>query len=561
MGIVRRFRVWGAVGLLVVAAMTAHAQTPRPEADAEFAGLLQAALTDAYSTIPNLSSTERAQLWDVYVSGGWAPLWVTSDRRPHADARVALLLLDGASGDGLDPRDYRAALLHEMAAALDRVPIPAAADVAAFDAGMSAGVALFFRDLHAGRVDPRTIGFRMTVGRDEHNFPALVHSALRAHRLAETASELVPQFAVYRGLRTALTTYRELAAGWPFDLPPLPNKALHLGEPYRGLRELRRQLEALGDWPNDPSVPATSSVYDGAFAEAVMRFQVRHGLDTDGVLGRETMEALRVPLAWRVRQIELGLERLRWLPHLGKGRFLAVNIPMFRLWAWDAAMPDAMPFSSRVIVGRALDRETPVFVDEMRHIIFRPYWNVPPGILRREILPALVRDPRYFERQNMEIVDGAGDDARPVDVTAQSVAQLRHGQLRVRQRPGPANALGLVKFVFPNEENVYLHATPAPQLFARSRRDFSHGCVRVEDAVALAEWVLAARGGWTREGILAAMNGTEPMRVDLEQPIQVILFYITAAIMPEDGSVHFARDIYGHDATLDRALVRSGRNR
>ena len=212
------------------------------------------------------------------------------------------------------------------------------------------------------------------------------------------------------------------------------------------------------------------------------------------------------------------------------------------------------------------------FVDRSRKMLVRGVWiwSVAVGLVlsgrlladdREAFVRTSPRDPRYFERQNMEIVDGAGDDARPVDVTAQSVAQLRHGQLRVRQRPGPANALGLVKFVFPNEENVYLHATPAPQLFARSRRDFSHGCVRVEDAVALAEWVLAARGGWTREGILAAMNGTEPMRVDLEQPIQVILFYITAAIMPEDGSVHFARDIYGHDATLDRALVRSGRNR
>jgi murein L,D-transpeptidase YcbB/YkuD len=191
----------------------------------------------------------------------------------------------------------------------------------------------------------------------------------------------------------------------------------------------------------------------------------------------------------------------------------------------------------------------------MRYVIFRPYWNIPPSILRNETLPALRRDPGYLARQNMEIVSGDGDNAPVVALTPDVLAQLGRGRLRVRQRPGPENALGLIKFVFPNDENVYMHATPAPQLFDRTRRDFSHGCVRVEDPVALAEWVLKDRPEWTRERIVAAMQGTETFRVDLPAPIRVILFYVTAVVMPEDGAVHFAEDIYGHDVRLAKALA------
>jgi murein L,D-transpeptidase YcbB/YkuD len=196
-----------------------------------------------------------------------------------------------------------------------------------------------------------------------------------------------------------------------------------------------------------------------------------------------------------------------------------------------------------------------VFVEEMRYLIFRPYWNVPPGILRYEIVPQLAREPDYLEKNDMEIVRGPGDDARPVAPTAENVARLGSNGLRVRQRPGPGNALGLVKFVFPNDENVYLHGTPARELFARARRDFSHGCVRVEDPVALAEWVLSDQPEWTRARILTAMSGPRPRRVDLSRPIRVILFYVTAVVMPDDDTLHFADDIYRHDARLDRALA------
>jgi murein L,D-transpeptidase YcbB/YkuD len=316
-------------------------------------------------------------------------------------------------------------------------------------------------------------------------------------------------------------------------------------------------LIAFGDLAAETPIPPDGALYDGAAVEGVKRFQVRHGLDPDGVLGNATQTALLVPVTWRVRQIELALERLRWLPDLGDRRFIVLNIPMFSLWAWDFIPPDGAPtFGMKAIVGRALRTETPVFVEEMRYVIFRPYWNVPPSILRNEVLPAIRRDPGYLDRQQMEIVDGDGDDAARVAPTQENIARLGHGSLRVRQRPGAHNALGLVKFVFPNDDNVYMHGTPAQALFGRARRDFSHGCIRVEDPVALAEWVLQNEPGWNRDRIVAAMNGSSSQRVTLARGIQVILFYTTAAVMPDDGTVRFAEDIYRDDAKLDLELNR-----
>jgi murein L,D-transpeptidase YcbB/YkuD len=265
-----------------------------------------------------------------------------------------------------------------------------------------------------------------------------------------------------------------------------------------------------------------------------------------------------VSAASRVRQIELAMERARWLPHIDAQPFVAINIPMFQLWAAPAPSPGvAPPLSMGVIVGKALKTRTPVLAGEMRFLIFRPYWNVPRSILHNELLPQIERNPQTLQRQDMEIVRGAGDNAVAVAATPENLTLLRQGALRLRQRPGPQNSLGLVKFVLPNEESIYLHGTPAQQLFSRSRRDFSHGCVRVEDPVGLAEWVLQDQPQWTRERILAAMQGETSRRVDLARPIPVILYYVTTAVLPPHGAVHFADDLYGHDLTLERALARA----
>jgi murein L,D-transpeptidase YcbB/YkuD len=363
-----------------------------------------------------------------------------------------------------------------------------------------------------------------------------------------------PALRQYDALRSMLARYRSLAADATLRPPEFPSSVVHPGDRFAGAATLRRWLAAVGDVP--PNVTAsTTSEYSPDLVDAIQRFQQRHGLETDGVLGKATVAALQVPLAWRARQIEFALERLRWLPDFTDAPLVVVNIPMFRLWAWDSAPPTEPPaLTTGVIVGRALNTQTPVFVEQMRQVIFRPYWNVPDSILRGEILPKLARDPQYLRRQNMEIVRQWDDDARAIDGGEGTIQALRRGELRVRQRPGPENSLGLVKFVFPNTNNVYMHGTPAQELFARSRRDFSHGCVRVEDPLTLAEWALRDEPEWSREAIQAAMGGARTMTVTLRRPIQVILFYTTAAVMPEDGTVHFADDIYRHDARLDQSL-------
>ena len=483
------------------------------------------------------------------------PLWVDQMGRPSRAAGEGLRLLRHAADEGLDPHDYDAGGLARSAVALEAAPLPEAEDAAAFDVALSAALLRYLRHLHLGRVDPRTIGFRVRIPDDSHDFAALLRTAVAEDRVAKAAADLAPMLAQYRALRAALATYRSLASAGTEALPSIAT-TVRPGEPYAELSALSRRLQALGDLPADPASLSERGVYDGAVVTAVKRFQIRHGLQPDGVLGRATQAALRVPLEWRIRQIELALERLRWLPDLGERRFIALNIPMFTLWAWDSIPPTGAPsFGMRAIVGRALNTQTPVFVEEMRHVIFRPYWNVPRSILRNEILPLLARDAGYLRRHDMEMVRGQSDDAHAEADTAENHALLRQGVLRLRQRPGPRNSLGLVKFVFPNDANVYMHGTPAQELFGRSRRDFSHGCVRVEDPAALATWVLKNEPAWNQERILTAMAGRTSQRVDLANPIQVILFYVTAVVMPEDGTIHFAEDIYRHDLRLDRALV------
>jgi murein L,D-transpeptidase YcbB/YkuD len=508
--------------------------------------------------VRRLTAAERRDLDRLYGTAA-PPLWLTTPGAPNHAAREGLRLLSAAADEGLDPADYDAVAL---AHACDALPAPgpmAAENQAAFDVALSAALLRYFRHVHLGRVDPQAIGFRVRLPTEEHDFVAVLRSAIAGDRVAETAADLAPPLIQYRALRTALARYRALAAAAGVTgLPALP-ATVHPGDPYPDVTALGRELRALGDLPADADMNSNerSGRYEGPLVTAVERFQVRHGLTPDGVLGPATRAALRVPLTWRIRQIELALERLRWLPDLGRQRFIALNIPMFTFWAWDSIPPAGTPaFGMRAIVGRALNTQTPLFVEEMRYVIFRPYWNVPRSILRNEILPALSRDPGYLERHDMEIVREAGG-GRPEPDTIANQALLKQGVLGVRQRPGPRNSLGLVKFVFPNDANVYMHGTPAQELFSRSRRDFSHGCVRVEHPAALAEWVLKHEPGWTSDRILAAMAGATPTRVDLADPILVILFYITAVVMPEDGGIHFAEDIYRHDLRLDRALTES----
>lgn len=478
--------------------------------------------------------------------------WLSANRRPTADAREAVALLSRATAEGLDPADYDAARLSMRADALAGGN-GSQEEAAAFEGDLAKAVARYLSHLHQGRVTPRDFGFTLDDRVDEHDFDAIVRDALAGHRLSAVATDLAPPLHLYRNLREQLARYRRLAADPSLTAPPAPASPVHPGEPYQGADALRRLLVALGDMPAGGEA-LDPSAYDQALADAVMRFQRRHGLAADGVLGKTTLAALGVPLAERVRQIELSLERLRWLPHVEASPLVAVNIPMFRMWGWRDPLADTTPdIEMGVIVGQALRNQTPVFVEHMRSVVFRPYWNVPTSIVRGEILPAIARRPDYLEANDMELVAGDGDASPVVAASPDNLERLARGQLRLRQRPGPGNALGLLKFVFPNDDAVYMHGTPAQQLFSRMRRDFSHGCIRVEDPAALAEWVLRDRGT-TRAQVLEAMAGPSNRSVSLPTPVQVVLFYMTAIVRPDDGDVWFADDIYRGDVALDRAL-------
>jgi L,D-transpeptidase YcbB len=259
---------------------------------------------------------------------------------------------------------------------------------------------------------------------------------------------------------------------------------------------------------------------------------------------------LNVPPAARVRQIELMLERLRWTPLMLGPRMIVINIPEFVLRAYEVQGERiAVRATMRVIVGKALNTRTPLFVEQMRHIEFQPFWNVPPSIARNELVPRLRRDPAYWDREGFEFV--AAGSVEP-QLSAARLDDVLAGRARIRQRPGPRNALGDIKFVFPNHDNIYLHHTPSVRLFERDRRDFSHGCIRVEAPVALAVFALQDLPAWTEPRIRSAMQEGEPRTVRLPAPIPVVITYGTAIF--KEGRIHFLDDIYGHDRRLDAAL-------
>jgi murein L,D-transpeptidase YcbB/YkuD len=413
-------------------------------------------------------------------------------------------------------------------------------------------------DVHIGRVNPRRLAVGINIERKKLDLARVLREAIDRGRVAGMVRDAEPRFVQYRRLKEAYARYRALAAD--ASLPTVSSaRALRPGQRFDHVAALRRRLATLGDLPaSDGGVPgAADTLYDGAIAAAVARFQQRHGLDVDSVLGPATLAALDVSPARRARQIELALERIRWLPALDAGPFVIVNVPSFRLYAFDTLDADGTPaLLMDVVVGRAeVGRRTPLFEREIQYIIFRPYWVIPPGILRSETLPAIRRSSGYMARNDLEIYRGSGDSGPSLPSTAANLARVARGELGIRQRPGPRNALGLAKFIFPNDHNVYMHGTPATELFSRARRDFSHGCIRLEDPASFAVWVLHDPLAWPAEEVRRVMDGPRSRRVDLARRVPVIIYYITAAVRP-DGVLAFFGDVYGHDARLERELAR-----
>ncbi len=467
------------------------------------------------------------------------PAWLADGQ---ALARSALGLLAGAADDGLDPAHYG---LDALARRMPQIDGPDAA--AQFERDLGAAMRAFVTDLHGGRIPPSR---RARYG-DPAPFDAARHLAAAAGegRLAQAVRDAAPAIAPYERVRASLRHYRELArrAPGPFALPPVAASGLAPGARYDGAAQLRERLLLLGDLaPGAEASAHDADRYTEALAQALRRFQMRHGLAPDGVPGPATLEALAVPLEHRVDQLALTLERLRWLPRLPDGPAVVVNLPAYRLWAFDRG-GSAAPLEMRIIVGKAAGTPTPQFLGQMRHVEFNPYWNVPRSILMGEIVPRIARDPAYLRDNDMEALGPSGT-AAPASGGA-LLAGLRSGALRLRQRPGPRNVLGAVKFALPNPINIYLHGTATPALFGRARRDLSHGCIRVEDPVGLAHFVLDAAPAWRAGGVEAAIAGGRNLVVPLPAPVPVILFYATA-MTDRHGRVLFADDIYRRDPDL-----------
>jgi murein L,D-transpeptidase YcbB/YkuD len=371
--------------------------------------------------------------------------------------------------------------------------------------------------------------------------------------VASVLAQVEPPYPGYRRLMQALQTYAELAKRDDGELLPPVTKAIVTGGSYPGVPRLKRLLRLVGDLPPDASVSAEGTTYDAALVDAVKKFQGRHGRDPNGRIGAQTLADLNVPLSRRVQQMQLALERWRWMPEAYQGAPIIVNIPEFRLRAYDKDFNVGVTMN--VVVGSSFGHDTPVFADAVTYVVFRPYWEVPSSIIRAELIPHILKDPGYLANKGFEIVDSRQKVVSTGPVARDALNQLRAGTLFIRQIPGPKNSLGLVKFVFPNSDNIYMHDTPAAEAFAKSKRDFSHGCIRLEKPADLAAWVLRDNPGWNLERIHAAMNGTATQQVNLAHPIPVLIVYLTAIVL-EDGLVHFFDDIYGHDATLQQALAK-----
>jgi L,D-transpeptidase YcbB len=481
-------------------------------------------------------------------------LWLDNE---NAEKNITdtLDLLANAAFHGLNPKNYDSETLRQKLPLALKLESDAYRELALYDTALSISLLRFLHDLHYGRVNPQGINFNLKLREKKLiDLPLLIKNSLAQDTLAKLPLSIEPKLKQYQKLKLALANYRQLAANTPlFKLDV--KKTLHSGETHPQIAELSRFLSTIGDFPEYKTVGAKKSpLYAGAIVTGVRRFQKRHGLTADGNIGTSSVAAFNVPLSERVTQIQLAMERLRWLPELSVGASIIVNIPAFQLWAFDAIDQDGADIiNMRVVVGNALKTQTPVLMAEMHFIDFMPYWNVPYSIIKNEILPKLIQNSNYLEKENMELVSVFRDGERPTAFNQETMNLLKEGKLRIRQRPGGKNSLGRVKFIFPNKDDVYLHDTPANALFSKSRRDFSHGCVRVANPQKLAEFALKNQDTWNAETIQLAMSTPKTQRVILKKPIPVLFFYITAFFDQYDN-LEFYPDIYGHDAVLLDAL-------
>jgi murein L,D-transpeptidase YcbB/YkuD len=456
-----------------------------------------------------------------------SPLWLAPDGLDKERAGDLVRAVLNANADAIAIDDYPIAEVANAIATVRRTPTPTAEQLADADVLLTATFASLGEDLLSGQVDPRSVSQAWHIdAKDENTDSALVRTLGRMP-LGQAISAMRPQNAEYMALGKALQQFRAIAARG--DWPRVPaGKAAKPGQPDAAprLAALRARLAAEGITAPAAGAP---TVYDAGLAGAVARFQARHGIAVDSALGTETVNALNVPVAYRLGQIAANMERHRWMPRSLPDRYVYVNVPAFHLEAFDGGKPT---LEMKVIVGQEYeDKATPVFADSMETVVFRPYWNITPDIQAKEVGPKAAADPGYLAANDMEYYSDGGTQ-------------------RIRQKPGPRNSLGFVKFLFPNDFNIYLHDTPNHELFEKDVRAFSHGCIRVEKPAELAQWAL----GWDAGKVQQAMqSGPDNTPVKVPRKIPVFIIYGTA--YERDGQLWFGNDLYHRDDALVKAVA------
>jgi murein L,D-transpeptidase YcbB/YkuD len=543
--------------LLMLATPLGHSvQSPSADCGSALCGFV------ASGSLPGLQwpdfSDYRTQVQNFYEPTTYAYAWIYRGEAIE-QAKAIIERLKDADAKGLNSEDYDGPRWADRLAALSQAGnARSESDLATFDLALTVSVMRYVSDLHFGKVNPGLFHAASDLGNEQNDLAHFIRQRLvNATDVSAVLDGIEPTYQGYRRTQQALRGYlamaREMAREDDPGPFPLTKKPVEPGARYPAAAQLAAVLRRLGDLPADVTPFRDSNLYDRPLVDAVKHFQMRHGLDPDGRIGKATLAQLNTPLSDRIRQLQLTLERWRWAPRSFSRPPIVVNIPEFKLRAVDRAYQPELEM--KVVVGKAFGHQTPVFAADMKYVVFRPYWNVPFSIQRAELVPKLDRDRSYLVKNQFEVVAAQDEVVSHGVVDDKLLKRLRSGELRIRQIPGPENSLGLVAFMFPNKYDVYLHATPATVLFSQSRRDFSHGCLRAEKPEQLAAWILRDKPEWTPERILDAMNGTETIRVNLDRPIPVLVVYATAVVLV-NGEVRFFEDIYGQDAQLEQLLAK-----
>jgi murein L,D-transpeptidase YcbB/YkuD len=556
----RAWRLWVLAIALGIAILTPEAARPEGEplsgqVAESLRSHIEAAASDHLLQVGGEAIAASPALLSFYEGRAFRPAW-SGDRGPLPVARELLAVLADAQSEGLQPATYGVPeiqrTLKDLSSLDERSGERRTRRLAEFDLLLTDGFLRFAQHMLHGRVRPDTLYMQSRAIPKEDDVLEVLNGALESGRIAPSLSALSPSQPGYASLRSALAHYRELAARGGYPLVPSGPKLVP-GDRDRRVRTLRRRLTLSGDLHS--SAAADPLVFDAQLAGAVRRFQRRHGLLVDGVVGAATTRALNVPALDRVREIELNMERWRWLPRNLGDRYILVNIPAFELELVDSRK---QVMRMKVIVGKPY-LSTPVFSAKMTYLVLNPRWSVPRSIATKEILPTIRRDPAYLSREGIRVFHGSGPDRHEVDPQYIDWHEMssNHFPFHLRQDPGPKNPLGRVKFMFPNMFDVYLHDTPSRQLFSRPVRGFSHGCIRIEKALNLAEYLLKDDPRWDAEKLTRATDFGKERTVPLRQPISVEIVYFTAWV-DEDGTVNFRDDIYGRNQELAEALAKNG---